>query len=694
MQKFYKPSRVAVIFVIMVILVALYMITLYKLQLYDTGTDENAWIAYGKTTPQNITLTADRGDILDRNGVPLVSSRPAYNISLSRETLKDRDDNNKVILDLVHLAIDNDVDYIDTFPVTIGAPFAYLYDMTDTQKTNLEAYLKFFKNFDVEGEISASDLIIKMKEHYGIDYTTNISDARLIIGVRYEMEMRAIKSLNPYIFAYDVSIDFLTLIKTRPFPGINIETGSKRVYHTPYAAHLLGNIGKMDRAEYNNIYKAQDYSYNSSVGKAGAELAFEQYLHGSDGEQTITTSGDGTVVDVKTTKEPIPGQNVFLSLDIGLQAVCEDALMTKINLINIDRVDEDRVTGGAAVVVDVRNGELLACSSYPTYDLANLSNTISDLLKNESKPLYNRATQGTYLPGSTFKMVTALTGLKTEKILPTTEYYDTGVFTEYADVNFTPRCWIYDQSGIGHGNENVVTALRDSCNVFFYWLGDQVGNDALIDTASDFGLGSKTGIELPEATGILADRDWKVAHIKEDIQGWWAADTVLTAIGNKYDKFTPIQMANYVATIANGGTHYSLTMLSNIRSADFSSVIYQPEPIALNTVRGSEWIPYLQEGMKLVATDGTAKGEFKDYPIPVAAKTGTVQSETSMGNADLNNGVFVCYAPADNPQIAIAIVVEKGKSGSEIMEIAKVIMDYYFHETVLPSAAADNTMMP
>ena len=692
MQKFYKPTRIAVIFVIMALLVALYMFTLYKLQLYDTGADENAWLTRD-TTDQDVTLTADRGDILDRNGVPLVSTRPVYNITLSRETLLDRDDINEIILRLIHMAIDNDIDYVDTFPVTIGAPFSYLYDMDSTQRDNLEFYLKFLKkNFGVEGDISASDLIVKMKEHYGLDYTTNISDARLIIGIRYEMEMRRIKSMNPYIFANDVGIDFLTLVKTQPFPGVTIETGAQRVYHTTYAAHLLGHTGKMSSTEYNDIYKPLGYSYNAIVGKDGAEKTFENYLHGSDGEQTITISDNGMVMDVKTTKEPVPGQNVFLSIDIGLQTVCEDALAAKISMINADpeRTDTDMVTGGAVAVLDVQTGDVLASCSYPTYDLSNLSKNYTDLLNNDNLPLLNRATQGIYLPGSTFKMVTALTGLRTGKIIPTTEYYDGGIFTKYDDPK--PKCWIYEQTGVGHGDENIVTALRDSCNVFFYWLGDEVGNDALIGTAADLGLGSKTGIELPEATGILADRDWKIDHT--DQTGWWAADTLFAAIGQGYNQFTPIQLANYVATIANGGTRYSLTMLSNIRSADFTSVIYEPEPKVLNTVSGSEWIPFIQQGMKLVASEGTAKSVFKDYPIPVAAKTGTVQTGMTMGNVSLNNGVFVCYAPADDPQIAIALVVEKGTSGSKIMEIARDIMDYYFHKGVEPVVVEDNAILP
>ncbi len=448
----------------------------------------------------------------------------------------------------------------------------------------------------------------------------------------------------------------------------------------------------MSSTEYNDIYKPLGYSYNAIVGKEGVEKAFENYLHGSDGSQIITTRDDGTVIDVKTNKEPIPGQNIFLSVDIGLQAVCEKALAAKIDLINMDREDEDKATGGAVVVLDVNTGETLASASYPTYDPANLSKNFADLLDDPTKPLFNRATQGIYLPGSTYKMVTALTGLRTGKIIPTTKYFDGGIFTKYDDNK--PKCWIYEQTGVGHGDENVVTALRDSCNVFFYWLGDEVGNDALVSTAADLGLGSKTGIELPERAGILADRDWKIDQGIDT--GWWAADTVQAAIGQAYSQFTPIQLANYVATIANGGTRYSLTMLSSIRSADFTSIIYAPQPKVLNIVYGSEWIPTLQQGMKLVASDpkGTAQKVFKDYPIAVAAKTGTVQTGETSGNASLNNGVFVCYAPADDPQIAISLVVEKGTSGSTIMEIARDIMDYYFHEGVKPAVIEDNAILP
>jgi penicillin-binding protein 2 len=682
MQKFYRPSRIITIFVLMALLVTIYMTTLYKLQIYGAAVDENAILTQHVINRTEI-LAADRGDILDRNGVLLVSNRPTYNISLSREALLASDNTNETILKLVYAAVENGINYTDTFPVTIGAPFSYLSDMTVSQKDRLEFYLE---EYEQPADISASDLIVWMKDHYGIDYTTSISDARLIIGIRYELEMRAIKpSITPYVFATDVDVDFLAIVKEQGFAGVNIETSTKREYHTEYAAHLLGYLGKMSDEEY-AVYKELGYSMDALIGKAGAEAAFEEYLHGTDGVQVTMTNDQGTVLNVVTEETPEPGKNVFLSIDIGLQAAAEESLASKIDFINTERAEEDRVTGGAVVVTSVKTGEVLAICSYPTYNPTTISRDISDLLADNTKPMVNRATTGIYNPGSTFKMVTALAGLRFGAITRWTTVYDEGIYTKYSD--YQPKCWIYEGTGQTHGLEDVVGALRDSCNYFFYALSDKIDSDPIEETAADFGFGSKTGIELPEKAGILGTKEYKKETLDEI---WYKGDTFRTAIGQGYNQFTPVQLVNYVATIANGGTRYSLTTLNNIRSADYSSVVYEPDHTILGTIEEKDFIAVLQEGMKAVAAKGgTAASVFANYPVPVAAKTGTVQSNTS----SINHAVFVCYAPADDPEIAISIVVEKGKSGSTIMEIAKDIMDYYFTDAVEVRVASDNTLLP
>jgi penicillin-binding protein 2 len=249
-------------------------------------------------------------------------------------------------------------------------------------------------------------------------------------------------------------------------------------------------------------------------------------------------------------------------------------------------------------------------------------------------------------------------------------------------------CWIYPLTGGGHGKVNVVSAITESCNYFFYWLGDKLGIDRISETTADFGFGSKTGIELPESTGNLATPEYKEEKLGMD---WYAADNIITAIGQGYNLFTPLQLANYVATIANGGTVYSATILGTIRSADYSSVVYEQTPSAQRQIAGAEYLPLIQKGMKEVSRTGTAKSIFGNYPISVASKTGTVQRG---GSAELNNGVFVCYAPADDPEIAIALVVEKGTSGATIMQIARDILDSYFQEEIRGTVSADNTLLP
>ncbi len=682
MRKLVKTGRIVALFMVFFAILLIYVAKMYQLQILDGGNSGDIV----NTTTSTETITASRGDILDRNGTLLVSSETSYYITLNRSELIKREDTNDVLLELAYTATEYGVDYTDTFPVTMGAPFEYVTDMTGTQSYGLESYLDYF---DLEPDISASDLIVWLKEHYGIDYTVPIAEARVIIGLRYEMELRVIVGMDEYVFADNVSTDFISILEERRFPGVKVEISTSRVYHTEYAAHLLGYIGKMNEEEYNK-YKELDYPMNADVGKTGVEKAFETYLHGSDGLRRVTRYADtGAIINVETITEEKSGQNVYLSMDLGVQKVAEDSLKEKIAELNSKRESGDMVTGGAVVVESVKDGQVLALASYPTFDPTTFFENYTALINDATNPLFNRATMGTYNPGSTFKMVTGYAGLRAGFITRYTTINDTGVYTKYKD--FQPRCWLYSVAGGGHGPLDIVNALRYSCNYFFYTVGDNIGADALASAAEAFGFGASTGIEIGDDAGNVASPEYKKRVLGES---WYAADTLLASIGQSYNNFTPVQLANYASTIASGGLVNKLTLLNSVKSADYTETVFTNKAEYLQEFdeEGKTLIAVLQEGMEAVSdVGGSSYSIFGNYPVKVACKTGTVQSDSGSSN----NGVFICYAPADDPEIAVSIVVEKGTSGAQIMTIAKDILDYYFSSrTESVAVTGENALVP
>lgn len=683
MRKMFRPSRIAAIFIVLALILFIFLVKLYRLQIVKGGRDSDQISTYSSTQ----TISAVRGDILDRNGTQLVTSEITYDITLSRSTLLEQDNMNEILSNLASLAGEYGISYTDNFPVTMAAPFSYLTDTTYVQRMVLRQYFEFMS---LDPNISATDFIVWLKGHYGIDYTVPTAEARVIIGLRYELETRVITAQEDYIFASDVNTEFISVIEERNFPGVSIETKTNRVYKTEYAAHLLGYLGKMNDEEYAK-YKELGYPMNALIGKEGVEGAFEEYLHGSDGKVRVLYSEEtDAVVGVETLAEVENGSNIYLSLDIGLQEATEHALKNKIDSMNTKRDSGNMITGGACVVLDVNTAEALAIASYPTYDLSTFIENYTELANDYTAPLFNRALWGIYNPGSTYKMVTGFAGLKDGYITDTSLIYDGGRYTEYED--YQPKCWIYNATRSGHGDLDIVNALRVSCNVFFFTVGDHIGYKKLAAAAEEFGFGSHTGIEIGDAEGIIATADYK-HEVLEEL--WYAGDTLLAAIGQGQNRFTPLQLANYVATIANGGTRHSVTILNSIKSADYSDTIYEGKPkVAYDfTYLEKTYVATLQKGMEAVANEygGSGYDTFAWYDIRIACKTGTVQSDT-----DSNNGVFVCYAPAENPEIAIAVVIERGSSGKEIMTVARDILDYYFLDTHTHSVSVttENVQVP
>ena len=649
------------------------------------------------------TVEAARGQILDRYGRVLVSNRASYNVSLDTSFMGE--DRNTVLLRLLDICREESVTWSDTLPVSQSAPYVFT---AEGAYGNLRKYAEKMKG---EGLVptaeeiealqsaespalpSAERLIAKLRETYQVDPALSDEEARDLVGVLYELALRSREiTWSSYVFAQDVEMTFIVKVKEASLSGVSIDTTTVREYNTSYAAHLLGRVGLMDSDEWNNIYQALDYPYNASVGKDGMEQAFESYLHGVPGKRAIETNDQGKVVsaddnwkiDERTgePQAPQPGYNVISTLDIKLQEAVERALADGVGALK----SED-TQGAAAVVIDVNDGGVLASASYPTYDLSTFLQNYTELANDPLNPLFNRATQGIYPPGSTFKMVTAIAGLQEGVITPTDEILDTGRYTYYKD--YQPQCWYYRQYGRTHGKENVSEAIRDSCNIFFYDVGRRLGISLLDEYAQKFGLGEYTGIEVYESKGHVAGP----GYTESLGQKWYDGNTLPAAIGQENNQFTPIQLANYVATLANGGTHYSAHLLKEVKSSDFSQVVYQYEPEVLNELDlDPENLEAVTRGMLMVTQPGGSAYSygFNTLDIQVAAKTGSAQ----VSSATESNAVFVCFAPYEDPEIALAIVVEKGGSGSTLSSIAVEILDYYFSSgSGMETVEGENTLL-
>lgn len=705
MKKLVSSGRLFAFGVLVVTLIALCVVTLYKLQIIEGA-------AYYEESQNNQasnqTVTAARGNILDRYGRVLVSNRECYNLKISDTRLfsDEVEDPNAVILEMINMVEAAGETYIDDLPITKEPPFEYT-DMTALQRTLLTAYLD---SKGLDEDTTAVELMSYFRTRYDIANSYNAEEMRKIASVRYALNVRYSINTNPYVFVEDASIDLISDLMGVVGNVVEVETSYVREYNTQYAAHILGYVQAMseeDMAKYRPEDENSGYDYDTKVGRDGVEAAFEDWLHGTNGEARVKRTANGTVTSTVYLEDPVPGNHVYLTIDIQLQEAVERILETGIYELQLKR-DEDNakytmegkldevredIQGGAIVVVDVKTGEPLAIASYPTFDLSSIIEDYSDLLEAENDPLFNRALNGAYEPGSTFKPCTAIAGL-TENIINTeTQIECTGLFTKYADQGYAPACWIYTQTDgqLTHGYDNVTEAIKDSCNVFFYTVADNLGIRKLMEYAKNFGLGESTGIELSETTGNMANPD---NHLNYDVDSWVDGDTVQAGIGQSDSMFTPLQLAEYCAAIANGGTRHSAAILKSVRSYDYSRQLYQKETEVLSTVDSADynWAA-VQRGMYLMANDITSSSStvyyalsnysYNGVSLPVAAKTGTSQ----LGEDKTNNAIFMCYAPFDDPEIAIAIVVERGQSGANLSKMARNVLDAYFSLGTLNTTA-------
>lgn len=645
------------------------------------------------------TVQAARGPILDSRGRVLVSNRATYQVTLDTKLMGTVQNRNETVLALLEVCRDRGTEWNDTLPVTQSLPFRYTVDSPytvtttdeegnekrlDTQLSRLCTALKL----KLSPDATAQELVDALRTWFEVDPAVPQKEGRALVGVLYELALRSKDvARTAYVFAQDVDVPFITVVKEKGLAGVRIDTANVREYHTACAAHILGQVGSISREEWEQ-YQDKGYSMNDIVGKDGVEQAFEEVLRGTPGVRDVDYNQNGKVVseswrvDPETGEPqlPQPGDALMLTLDRKLQEVVEQTLERYVPGMT------EESQKGACVVVDMTGG-VLASASYPTYDPAEYYSNYTALASDPLTPLYNRALQGLYAPGSTFKMAVAAGALEEGVVTRTEKILDTGRYKHYDRIEDQPMCWYYRQYGRTHGLENVSEAIRDSCNVYFYEAGLRLGIENIDRYAAMFGLGQTTGLELYEAAGEVAGPESSKNHG----QTWYEGETMYAAIGQGNTQVTPIQLANYVATLVNGGNHYKTHLLKCVKSGDFSQMLQTCEPELLDRLSlDPANVTAVKEGMAMVASEGSAAPYFRDLGVKVGVKTGTAQvSRDSEANA-----ILVAFAPYDDPEIALSIVVEHGGSGSAVAQAAaEIIRAYFSSKDALDALPAENAMI-
>ena len=619
------------------------------------------------------TLKAARGNILDSTGNKLVTSETSFSLELYKTKIEDEVLNN-TILKTINILKANEDEYIDNLPIAVN-PVRY---------TLSEESLKDWKTgLEIPENATAQEAFDFLKQKYNI--SNNDEEAIKIMAVRYEITRTGYSNIKPVEIAKDISRESAVQIReqSNDLPGMTIATGSKVKYTSGnLASHILGQVGPITEEE----LKGQEdkYDLNDIIGKTGIEYIFEDYLKGTDGVKQIDMAVDGTVTEEYVSEEAVAGSDVVLTIDANLQNVAEEALKKNIEKIaNGGFYETSPADAGAVVVMNVKTGEVLAMVSYPDYDpqlfVDGISQEQYDSYK-EGDNLVNRAISGVYSPGSTYKMVTATAGLESGAITTKTRINDTGVYPKFGN----PVCWYWSTYRRGHGYLNVTQAIQKSCNYFFYETGYRTGIENIVKYAKYYGLDSKTGIELlGESTGTIA----RPEIVEERGEVWTPGYTLSAAIGQGDNGFTPIQMAKYISTLANGGDSVDVTLIKSIIRPDGTEVSKEELESYVNERLGytpekpenldlkEENIDAILKGMKGVTeSGGTAYSTFANFDIEVAGKTGSAET----GDDSVVHGWFVGFAPFDDPEIAVVVLIENAGSGGFTAETARDIMAEYF----------------
>ena len=657
--KIRKRGRLVTIIIVAVFI--LFLANLFNIQIFEAEEQKNAAV-----TSVDISVSPVRGEIFDCNGYPLATNKQVNAITIDFLTFppgSDAQGRNSVLHELIGLFNKHKIEWEDNLPIIIkNGKLCF-----DEDKPNEISYLKSSAFLNLNYYASVENCFDALVERYKLeDYSEK--DARNIASVYYSMRKNGFNSSTPYTFAKDVSDSVVGVIKENNsvFVGVDVDVQSERVYTDgTIAPHIIGVVGSINQEEYEQN-KDKGYSMNDIIGKSGLEYTLEEYLRGTPGIKNVTIDSAGNKTETWV-KEPQAGAAVVLTIDKNIQKVAQDALAAHIDKEKITRAN---VTSGAVVVMNTKTNAVLACANYPTYDLSTYSEDYAELNEDKSKPLWNRALRSTYTPGSTIKPAVAMAGLEDGIITGDTVVYCNKKYTYYED--YQPGCTSR------HGNQNVVNALFHSCNIFFYETSRLLGIEKLNNYFTIFGLGEKTGIELVENEGIVDT----VSHRVSKGEIWTPGLTIQAGIGHGDNQFTPIQLCSYVSTIANKGVRYKAHFVKTIKSADYSQTLVQEENQVLSKAnfKNSNW-ELVHKGMLLVGTKSYA--DFSKVPVKVAAKTGTTTIEKRINGRkiDTYNGLIMTFAPYENPEIAIAVIIEGAGSGGSTAPVASAIMEYYFSKT-------------
>lgn len=673
MRKFFEHLRAAFFFIIILAAMGLCAVDLMKIQVVDGA----EYLEKAKTTRQaSQIITSPRGEIVDVNGNEIVSNKTGFNVVIEKAFFpSDNDEINRVILGIANILKEDGVAWIDTLPITQDQPYGYL-EARDSDA------IKLRKNIGLQHYATAEDCLIEMYKRYGIDESLSDEEKRIIAGVRYEMFLRSFSLSNRYTFAEDIPMDTVVRLKEVAYTldGMDIVEEAIRVYAAgDVAPHLIGTVGAINADEYAEN-KANGYALNDVIGKSGIEKAMESNLRGTKGTRTLELL-NGAVVSDMVTEEAVPGNTIKLTLDMSyqrkVQAILENHILWLNNQTSYNKKGEN-ANAGAIVVLDVKTGALLAAATAPTYDLNDYLTDYASVINRENTPLVNRATNGLYRPGSTFKTVTATAALNEGLVNKSTIISCGNKYTYWDD--YQPKCTGW------HGGINVVTAIEKSCNIFFYEVGRLMGPYMIESYANQYGLGDDCYLETGGAKGKIATPEtMQQANLE-----WQAGLVVQVAIGQSETAVTPLQMAVQASTIANKGVRYQPHLVDSVYTYNMEEIVSVTEPQVTLTIpdKTGETFDLVTQGMKQAAAFlqygyPTQKDYYTPYlltdlPKEAAIKTGTPQ----VTSAEDTSSSFIGFYPADDPEIAFSGMVEHGEY-SKFM-IRQLIEAYYNKNYVVP----------